>query len=163
MTPAISALAAQVAGGRTGEDAARAVYDWVTANIRYIAVYLDPNDGWVPHQAQTVLDHGYGDCKDHVVLMQAMLGSLGIRAEAAMIDWGDRTTEAPLWVPQFNHAIVYLPAFQRYLNPTDPYARYGTLMCASPASRGPRPPRRGRSGIRQRGGRRTTSIGWTAG
>ncbi len=127
VTPEISALAARLAGGRTGEDAARAVYDWVTANIRYVAVYLDPNDGWVPHQAQTVLDHGYGDCKDHVVLMQALLGSLGIRAEAAMVDWGDRTTEAPLWVPQFNHAIVYLPEFNRYLNPTNPYARYGSL------------------------------------
>ena len=127
VTPAISALAAKVAGGRAGEDAARAVYDWVTANIRYVAVYLDPNDGWVPHQAQEVLDHGYGDCKDHVVLMQAMLGSLGIRAEAAMVDWGDRTTDAPLWVPQFNHAFVYLPAYDRYLNPTNPYARYGSL------------------------------------
>ncbi len=127
VTPEISALAAKLAGGLIGEDAARAVYDWVTANIRYVAVYLDPNDGWVPHQAQSVLEHGYGDCKDHVVLMQALLGSLGIRAEAAMVDWGDRTTEMPLWVPQFNHAIVYLPEFDRYLNPTNPYARYGSL------------------------------------
>ncbi len=92
VTPEISALAARIAGGRTGEDAARAIYDWVTANIRYVAVYLDPNDGWVPHPAQTVLEHGYGDCKDHVVLMQALLASLGIRAEAAMVDWGDRTS-----------------------------------------------------------------------
>ena len=127
VTPEISALAARLAGGRSDEDAARAVYDWVTANIRYVAVYLDPNDGWVPHQAQSVLEHGYGDCKDHVVLIQALLGSLGIRAEAAMVDWGERTVAAPLWVPQFNHAIVYLPQFDRYLNPTDPYARYGSL------------------------------------
>ena len=127
VTPQVAALAAKLAGGRTGEAAARAVYDWVAANIRYVAVYLDPNDGWVPHDASSVLKVGYGDCKDHVVLMQALLSALGIRADAAMIDWGNRTTDAPLWVPQFNHAIVYLPDYDRYLNPTNPYASYDTL------------------------------------
>ncbi len=127
VTPQIAALAAKLAQGRTGEPAARAIYDWVTANIRYVAVYLDPNDGWVPHDATAVLKIGYGDCKDHVVLMQALLAAVGIRAEAAMVDWGNRTTDAPLWVPQYNHAIVYLPDYDRYLNPTNPYASYGSL------------------------------------
>jgi len=127
VTPQIAALAARLAQGRSGEAAARAVYDWVTANIRYVALYLDPNDGWVPHDAATVLKTGYGDCKDHVVLMQALLAALGIRADAAMVDWGNRTTEAPLSVPQYNHAIVYLPDFNRYLNPTNPYASYDSL------------------------------------
>ena len=124
VTPRIAALAAKLAQGRTGEPAARAVYDWVAANIRYVAVYLDPNDGWVPHEAASVLKAGYGDCKDHVVLMQALLAAVGIRAEAAMVDWGNRTTDAPLWVPQYNHAVVYLPDYDRYLNPTNPYASY---------------------------------------
>ena len=127
VTPQIAALAARLAHGRTGEVAARSVYDWVAANIRYVALYLDPNDGWVPHDAATVLKTGYGDCKDHVVLMQALLASLGIRADAAMVDWGNRTTAAPLSVPQYNHAIVYLPDFDRYLNPTNPYASYDSL------------------------------------
>ncbi len=127
VTPQLAALAAKLARGRTGEAAARAIYDWVTANIRYVAVYLDPNDGWVPHDASAVLKVGYGDCKDHVVLMQALLSAVGIRADAAMVDWGNRTTDAPLWVPQYNHAIVYLPDYDRYLNPTNPYASYDTL------------------------------------
>lgn len=127
VTPAVAALATKLAQGRTGEPAARAIYDWVAANIRYVAVYLDPNDGWVPHEAAAVLKVGYGDCKDHVVLMQALLSAVGIRAEAAMVDWGNRTTDAPLWVPQYNHAIVYLPDYDRYLNPTNPYASYGSL------------------------------------
>jgi hypothetical protein len=127
VTPDISALAARLAGSREGEDAARVIYAWVAANIRYVAVYMDPNDGWVPHAADAVLKAGYGDCKDHVVLMQALLAARGIEADAAMIDWGSRTLPAPLWVPQFNHAILYLPQYDRYLNPTNPYARYGTL------------------------------------
>lgn len=127
VTPEIAALAAKVAKGRTGMDAARAVYDWVAGSIRYVAVYLDPNDGWVPHPAGEVLARGYGDCKDHVVLMQAMLAALGIRAEAALLDQGNRITDPPLPVPWMNHAIVYLPDYDRFVNPTNPYARFDTL------------------------------------
>ena len=128
VTPEIAALAARLAGGHTGDVAARAVYDWVTRNIRYVAVYLDPNDSWVPHPAADVLRAGYGDCKDHVVLMQSLLGALGIRAQAALVDWGGRESDPPLWLPNaFNHAIVYLPDYDRFLNPTDPYARFDSL------------------------------------
>jgi transglutaminase-like putative cysteine protease len=127
VTPEIAALAQRIAGARHGLDAARAVYDWVASNIRYVAVYLDANDGWVPHAASEVLSNGYGDCKDHVVLMQALLAALGIRAEPALVDWSDRTTDLPLWVPQFNHAIIYLPDFDRFANPTSPYARFDSL------------------------------------
>jgi hypothetical protein len=127
VTPRIAALAAGIAGDRHGLEAARVVYDWVASNIRYVAVYLDPNDGWVPHAADEVLQNGYGDCKDHVVLMQALLAALGVRAEAALVDWGDRTTDLPLWVPQFNHAVVYLPDFDQFANPTNAYARFDSL------------------------------------
>lgn len=128
VTPAIAALARRLAGERKGLAAARAVYDWVAKNIRYVAVYLDPNDGWVPHPADEVLARGYGDCKDHVVLMQALLAALGIEAEAGIIDWGDKTTDLPLPLPsQFNHVIVYPPAFGRYANPTDPYSSFDAL------------------------------------
>jgi transglutaminase-like putative cysteine protease len=126
-TPEIAALAHRVAGDRHGLAAARAVYDWVAGNIRYVAVYLDPNDGWVPHAATEVLRNGYGDCKDHVALMQAMLSALGIRAEAALIEQGTRTQDLPLWLPQFNHVIVWLPEFRAFANPTNPYARFDSL------------------------------------
>ena len=96
----------------------------ISATSRSISI---PNDGWVPHAAAEVLHNGYGDCKDHVVLMQAMLAALGIRAEAALIDWGTRTRDLPLLVPQFNHAIVYLPDYDRFANPTNPYARFDSL------------------------------------
>jgi transglutaminase-like putative cysteine protease len=128
VTPEIAALAAKIAGDRTGLDAARAIHDWIATNIRYVAVYLDPNDGWVPHRAAEVLANGYGDCKDHVVLLQALLAARGIRAEAALVDWGSRYQPYPLGVPQqFNHVIAWLPDFGLFANPTNPYARLGTL------------------------------------
>jgi hypothetical protein len=124
-TPEIRALAAQIAGPRTGLAAARAVYDWVAANIRYVAVYMNPNDGWVPHGAGTVLHAGYGDCKDHVVLMQALLASLDIPAQAALVSYGAAYQTLPLWLPtQYNHAIVYLPQWHQFVNPTDPFASF---------------------------------------
>lgn len=126
-TPEIKALATQIVGDRTGIAAAKAIYDWVTVNIRYVAVYLDQNDGWVPHAASEVLARGYGDCKDHVVIMQALLASRGIASEPAVIDWGKRFEPLPLWVSQFNHAIIYLPDFDLFVNPTNPYARFESL------------------------------------
>jgi hypothetical protein len=123
--PEIAALAARIADGKTGLAAARAVYDWVAANIRYVAVYMNPNDGWVPHDAAAVLKAGYGDCKDHVVLMQALLAARGIEAEAALVSYGEAFAPLPLWLPtQYNHAIVYLPAWHRFANPTDPFASF---------------------------------------
>lgn len=128
VTPAIAKRAAEIVGDRTGLPAARAVYNWVTANVRYVAIYMNPNDGWVPHPAEQVLAAGYGDCKDHVVLMQALLAARGIAAEAGIIDWGTRTADMPLWVPgQFNHAIIHLPEFDHYANPTDPFASFDAL------------------------------------
>lgn len=128
VTPEIATLARSIAGGASGLAAARAVHDWVAANIRYVAVYLDPADDLVPHDAATVLRNGYGDCKDHVVLVQALLQAVGVRAEAALINWDNRMQPLPLWsAAAFNHAMVYLPDFDVYANTTDPYAAFGAL------------------------------------
>ena len=126
-TPDIAGLASTIAGDRTGLDAARAIHAWVTTNIRYVAVYMNPEDGWVPHPAAEVLKNGYGDCKDYVVLMRALLAARGIEARMAVVDWGRRFADPPLWVPYFNHAILYLPAFDRFVNPTDRHAGFDAL------------------------------------
>ena len=127
VTPAIQNLASKIVGDKHGIEAARAIYNWVALNIRYVAIYLSENDGWVPHPAEEVLAHGYGDCKDHVVITQALLAAVGVNAQAAIIDWGRRFADAPVWISQFNHAIIYLPDYDLYLNPTNPYARFEAL------------------------------------
>ena len=48
------------------------LYHWVSRNIRYVALNIDVG-GFVPRPAQAVLEHRYGDCKDHVVLLEAAL------------------------------------------------------------------------------------------
>src|SRR5882672_6014767 len=73
VTPAIKALVAQLLTNvESPRDKARVLYDWVRQNVRYVAVYMGPG-GVVPHSAEAVLHNRYGDCKDHVVLLEAML------------------------------------------------------------------------------------------
>ena len=128
VTPEISALAERIAGTRTGLDAARAIYDWVASNIRYIAVYLSVDEGMVSHSATEVLHAGYGDCKDYVVLMQALLAARGIASVPAGVEWGTSYADPVSWAPYFtNHRIIYLPEFQHFANPTDRYAGFDAL------------------------------------
>lgn len=115
----IAALAASVTRGLDGPFAkATALSDWVRKNIRYVGVYLGPG-GVVPHAAPAVLANRYGDCKDHAVLLEALLASSGIDATAALVNNGDayRLPEVPT-LGILNHAVVYVPALQLFLDPT---------------------------------------------
>jgi hypothetical protein len=128
VTPELAALAQQIAGERTGLEAARAIHAWITGNIRYVAVYLNPDDGLVPHRAAEVLHAGYGDCKDYTVLMQALLAARGIRAVPAILDWGTQYADPPLLTGYYgNHEIVYLPDYDHFVNPTDRNAPFDAL------------------------------------
>ena len=127
-SPKIRDLAAEIAGGKTGLEAARAINDWVATHITYVAVFLSLDEGYVAHDPEQILANGYGDCKDHVALMQALLTALGIRSEVAVVQWGERYRPLPVPIPwQFNHAIIHLPDYDLYANPTDPYATFGML------------------------------------
>ena len=116
---AIARLAAEITQG-LGDPHARAVAlsDWVRRNIRYVAVYLGPG-GVVPHPAASVLAKRYGDCKDHAVLLQALLAASGIPSSAALVN-GDDAYRLPA-VPTLgvlNHVIVHVPQLQLFLDPT---------------------------------------------
>jgi hypothetical protein len=128
VTPEISALADRIVGARTGLDAARAIQGWIAGNIRYIAVYLSLDDGMVSHTATEVLHNGYGDCKDYVVLMQALLAARGIASVPVSVEWGTRYADPVSWAPYLsNHRIIYLPDFDHFANPTDRFAGFDAL------------------------------------
>lgn len=128
VTPEIKALANQITGKKAGIEAAQAIYNWSAKNVHYIAVYQDEAAGYVPHTSVEVLHHGYGDCKDHVVLMQALLKAKGINSYPVLVNWGESVQQLPLWTSeQFNHVMIYLPAYNIFANPTDEYASFGEL------------------------------------
>ena len=124
----IKALADKITGHKQGIDAAREIYNWVTQNIHYVAVFLDEAAGYVPHSSVEILRNGYGDCKDHVLLMQALLQAKGIASNPVLVDWGNTFENLPLSSPaQFNHAMIYLPEYNIFANPTDQHAAFGEL------------------------------------
>jgi transglutaminase-like putative cysteine protease len=119
VTPAIAQLAQQITGGLLEPRAkALALSDWVRTHIRYVGVYIGPG-GVVPHPAATVLANRYGDCKDHAVLLEALLGAAGIASSAALVNSGTafRLPRTPT-LGVFNHVITYVPALELFLDST---------------------------------------------
>ncbi|WP_137172295.1 DUF3857 and transglutaminase domain-containing protein [Massilia sp. HP4] len=115
----VAALAASITGTTLDRRSrAIALSDWVRKNVRYVGVYLGPG-GVVPHAASSVLANRYGDCKDHATLLEALLASSGIDSTVALVNNGDayRLPDVPT-LGVLNHAIVYIPSLQLYLDPT---------------------------------------------
>lgn len=128
LTPNIQARADDITKGISDRRAqAAAIYEWVAKNIRYVAVYLG-NGGLEPNSADSILANRYGDCKDHTVILEALLAAKGIASTPVLIGAGGGPTLPPIAVlGRFNHAINYLPEFDLYLDSTSPYARFGQL------------------------------------
>jgi hypothetical protein len=155
---AVRAKADEITKGLTDPRAqAKALYEWVALNIRYVGVYLGAG-GFVPHSAGDVLTNRYGDCKDHVVLLEALLAAKGIESSAVLIHSAPRFEPSALPVPgQFNHAITWIPSLNLYLDSTSRYLQFGVLneplydkpilrtRGGTTLERSPKPTARGRS------------------
>ena len=128
VTPRIQELADEITTGTSDRrDQAHRIYDWVSKHIRYVAVFLG-NGGYEPHEAIKILENGYGDCKDHVVLLEALLKAKGIASVPALIDSGNRYRAPETATPAaFNHVLSYLPEFDLYVDSTAGVAPFGTL------------------------------------
>lgn len=126
-TPEIKALADEITKGLDDKRAqAEAIDRWVKKNIRYVLVTLG-SGGITPNPAPAILKNRYGDCKDHTVLMAALLKAKGIESVPALINLGQRYNLPELPVPAFNHVILYLPEFDLYDDPTASIASFGIL------------------------------------
>jgi Domain of Unknown Function with PDB structure (DUF3857)/Transglutaminase-like superfamily len=128
VTPRIQALADGITAGTSDRrEQAHRIYDWVSKHIRYVAVFLG-NGGYEPHEAIKILENGYGDCKDHVVLLEALLKAKGIASVPVLIDSGNRYRVPEAATPAaFNHVLSYLPEFELYVDSTAGVAPFGTL------------------------------------
>ena len=127
----IRTLAQRLTAGATDDRAkARALYTWVAQNIRYVSVALGQGR-LVPRPASQVLHNLYGDCKDHVVLLESLLTAVGIPSSPAMINSGTSHIFSTIGSHYpINHVITYVPSLDLYLDSTDPFAPFGTLPVA---------------------------------
>ncbi|MEN9880340.1 MAG: hypothetical protein RIQ55_986 [Pseudomonadota bacterium] len=128
VTPNVQRLADELTqGAKTPRQKAQRLYDWVSKNIRYVGIDVGAS-GFEPHFADEILEHGYGDCKDHATLLEALLMAVGIPSSPVLI----KTAESYV-VPHlagkyyFDHVITYVPEFDLYLDSTAQFAEFGTL------------------------------------
>ena len=102
--------------------------DLVLKKTRYVALEFGIY-GFKPYPVAETFARGFGDCKDKASLMVALLRAAGIDADIALI----RTRELGEILPQpasasiFDHAIVYVPEFDLWLDGTAEFARLHEL------------------------------------
>jgi len=128
VTSAVRALAMKITEGTTDRrEQTRKIYEWVSGHIRYVAEELGKGS-LVPHDADTILSNGYGDCKDHVVLLAALLKARGIDSKAILINAGNEY-ELPkvATFTHLNHVITWVPEFDLYMDSTAAISPLGTL------------------------------------
>lgn len=120
LPPGIAAEVRQLVAG-AGADAEKleVLYRYLQENMRYVSVQLGIG-GWQPFDAQYVAENKYGDCKALSNFMKALLREAGITAYPVLIANGQAAyeVEEKFTYPLFNHAILYVPSEDMWLECT---------------------------------------------
>ncbi len=100
-----------------------AVYDFVVSQTRYVGLEFGIH-GYKPYRVDDVLRRRFGDCKDKASLMHALLESLGIDSRLVLLRMRHLGSipEAPASLAVFNHAILYVPEMDLWLDGTAAYS-----------------------------------------
>lgn len=126
-------------------DRIQKVASFMQRQIRYVGIEIGIG-GYIPHSAEDVYRNHYGDCKDKVTLMIALLDAVGVRATWVMVDTdrgvvdpnvpslrGDHMIAAIEIPPGYENpalkAVVTAKTGKRYLifDPTNQYVPIGLL------------------------------------
>jgi len=109
-TPALAAKAHELTVGKTTTfDKIAAIGAFTQHDVRYVAIEIGLG-GYQPHHAGDILTNHYGDCKDKVTLMRALLREAGVNSYYVLATTERRTVEPSFAsVDGFNHVIVAIP------------------------------------------------------
>lgn len=97
----------------------RAIYNEVVRRTRYVGLEFGIH-GYKPYKVAQVFQRKFGDCKDKASLLKVMLKEVGIDSTLVLA----RTRRNGYIAPEpaslsvFDHAIVYVPKFDLYLDGT---------------------------------------------
>ncbi len=99
-----------------------ALYGFVVKNTRYVALEFGIH-GFKPYRVDRVLARRFGDCKDKASLLWAMLSVAQIDARLVLLRMRHLglLSPEPASLSAFNHAIVYVPSIDLYLDGTAEY------------------------------------------
>jgi transglutaminase-like putative cysteine protease len=109
-------------------DRVEAIDDLVLKRTRYEALEVGVYR-FKPYPVTQTFVRGFGDCKDKSALMVALLRASGIDAEIALLrtrGLGEILPE-PASASMFDHAVVYVPEFDLWLDGTAEFARLREL------------------------------------
>ncbi len=110
-------------GLQTDKEKIRAIQEFVLRSTHYVALEFGIYS-YKPYPVTQIYARRFGDCKDKASLMIALLRAAGIEAEIALVrtrSLGDVAVE-PASIAVFNHAIVYVPKYDLWLDGTAEYA-----------------------------------------
>ncbi|MCA9659572.1 MAG: DUF3857 domain-containing protein, partial [Myxococcales bacterium] len=96
-----------------------AIYRHVIESTRYVGLEFGIH-GYKPYRTTDVYDRRFGDCKDKASLLKVMLAEAGVDAQLVLVRTRDQGTigPEPASLAAFNHAIVYVPSLDLYLDGT---------------------------------------------
>jgi len=117
-----------VTPGMSERDKVRAVHDFVVENTRYVGLEFGIH-GYKPYKVTQVLARRFGDCKDKASLMLSLLREVGVPAELTLVRTrrGGRLDPSPASLAIFDHAIVYVPSLDLYLDGTAEFSGISEL------------------------------------
>lgn len=110
---------AAVAGVTDPRERVRRIYQLVVGETRYVGLEFGIH-GYEPHRVPVVWARKFGDCKDKASLIVAMLQEVGIPATLVALRTRPRgeLDDLPASLAAFDHAIVYVPSLDLYLDGT---------------------------------------------
>jgi cellulose synthase operon protein C len=97
----------------------RALYGYVVSQTRYVALEFGIH-GYQPYRVDRVLARRFGDCKDKASLLHALLEVAGVDSRIVLLRMrplGEVPSE-PASLAVFNHAILWVPSLDWYLDGT---------------------------------------------
>ncbi|MGO8968594.1 MAG: DUF3857 domain-containing protein [Myxococcaceae bacterium] len=97
----------------------RALYGYVVSRTRYVALEFGIH-GYQPYRVDRVLARRFGDCKDKASLLHAMLEAAGVDSRIILLRMRSLGTvpAEPASLAVFNHAILWVPSLDWYLDGT---------------------------------------------
>ena len=118
-----------VKGLSTRGDKAKAIYDYVSKNIRYVSLSFGLGR-YQPHSAEEVLSNQYGDCKDKATLFEALLAAEHIESYPVLINSQHKIDPDIPSPAQFDHLIniVVLDGKTEWADTTPGVAPLGYLL-----------------------------------
>lgn len=109
----------------------RAIYNFVVTNTRYVALEFGIHS-FKPYPVDRILARRFGDCKDKASLIFALLKVAHVDSRLVLLRM--RTlgalSEEPASLAAFNHAIVYVPKFNLFLDGTAEFTASSELPSA---------------------------------